>query len=328
MATDFFRASQGLCRVGWLLYSLSVALHATTSHGGDAEMDRVRREYPAAAVKLEQFYQQMNGTCVTTKRQKGQPSGFSEVRFATRGQSRKFGAITKLSSNPPKSFEEVYCVGDGTSFAIHRNPDDPQSGWKLIGAGRDGYELTNYNRFGQYFHLPYRIGPATFAEMINSRDRRLTAVDPVTLDRHSCLRLRIEPVAPLVSPSLLVTVDPELGWAVRIMEGFYKPSKMDFTYRAEYGPLHDGLPEPRLMTSHDSSGMDKTCEFKTISFDPTPANEFTLPFYGLPAVDGRAAGAPRGSRPIWLAGVGVGGLALAYGIRRGGKSRQTKPASA
>ena len=88
------------------------------------------------------------------------------------------------------------------------------------------------------------------------------------------------------------------------------------------------MPVPRVVMSRQPHGVVKTYNFKAFSFDPTLAEEFTLPFYGLPPVDGRKANAARGQRPVWLAGIGVVGLGLAFGIRRVGENRQSRSTSA
>jgi hypothetical protein len=83
----------------------------------------------------------------------------------------------------------------------------------------------------------------------------------------------------------------------------------------EYGSLHDGLPVPRLANCREANGTERTCEFKTISFAPTPPEAFTLASYGLPAIDGRSARASRGLGTLWILTIGVVGLASAFVLK-------------
>ena len=198
-------------------------------------------------------------------------------------------------------------------------------------AGSDPlFELGNYNNvLGGFLNVAF-LGSASanMAKAIDDPNEgcRLVAVDPIALDGHACFRLRMERIVPGTGYNMAVTIDPELGWAKRRVESYAKPGKNDYDVAIEYDLGPGGMPVPHVVTSRQLQGVVKTCKFKTFSSEPTSLEEFTLPFYGLPPVDGRVV--TQGRRPIWLAGLGVGGLGLAYGIRRNGKSRKTRSESA
>ena len=129
MVTDSIRPLHFTrCCVAGLLLTMMITLYPAVGRGGEAEMERVRREYPAACAKLERFYQQISGTCLFKIVQPGRSPSSWRMSFATQGTSRKVTITGKSRAKSPTPIEQVFCVSDRASFCVDRNPDVPQSG--------------------------------------------------------------------------------------------------------------------------------------------------------------------------------------------------------
>jgi hypothetical protein len=297
-----------------LVLSSVLPFSASVSRGGEAEMERVRSEYPAACRRIAQFYQQMSGTCLQSTRKNNLTSKPSEIPFAVQGTNRKITFVQKgLPRTSKEGVEIVYFVGEKGSFCLRRDLGAVDKGYTIQSAGGGKNEQTAYvMSFGRYFEMAYGFNDALLSDLIDTPKRRLTSAEPISFEGRPCLELRFDAV-PLGSDfSFRVVVDPEMGWMVHRREVFVEGRRFKETYRIELGPTHDGFPVPRVITCEDQTGKIVHNEFKAISFDPIPSEEFTMPHYGLPAVDARPS---RGFSTLWLFAIGVVGLASAFALR-------------
>ncbi len=301
-------------RPALLFLFAAMPFSASIGRGGEAEMERVRSEYPAACRKIARFYQQMSGTCLQSTRKDKLTSKPSEIHFAAQGMNRKISFVQKgLPRTPKEGVEVVYCVGEKASFCLMRNLGTSGKGYTIQSAGGTKSEQTAYVMgFGRYFEMAYGFNDALLSDLIDTPKRRLTSAEPISFEGRPCLELRFDAVPLGNDYSVRVVVDPEMGWMAHRREVFVEGHRFRETYRIELGPPHDGFPVPRVIACEDQTGKIIHNEFKAISFDPTASEEFTLPHYGLPAVDARPS---RRLGTLWLFAVGVVGLASAFALR-------------
>jgi hypothetical protein len=288
---------------------------ATLARGGEAEMERVGREYPEACRKLARSYQQMRGSGVITKREKNGPLRTTEFEFAVQGENRKVDFVQKKQPSVEAGKQTVLCRRPELAFTLQRGVDAPGAPFLIKSAGNERLDRAYYDEyFGVFQTFPFGFPPLLtyYSDEIDGTRFKLVAAEPITFEGRACLELRFGPVPPYGMKWRLV-VDPSLGWAARLSEDYGGPKGTIARIEMDYAPAIDGTPIPRVVKSWNKAmEMERTCEFKTVSLDPTPSEAFTLTSYGLPEIGGRPYRFPG---TLGLFALGVVGLAGAFALR-------------
>ncbi len=75
-------------------------------------------------------------------------------------------------------------------------------------------------RDAYYLNIAFNAAEVNMAEVVDQgmEGLRFSGADPVRLDGHTCLRLRLDRTVSGTGYNLAATVDPEVGWAKRRVE--------------------------------------------------------------------------------------------------------------
>lgn len=318
-----------LLRLAGVVMALAVAgssALAPIARGGEAEMERVRREYPEACRKLALSYQQMRGRGIMTTRQKNDPVWTSTFEFAVQGDDRKVDFVKKKQPGVKEGIQSVFCRRRDTAFSLQRGIDVPDAPFQIKGAGGGRVDLSYYGTyFGLFQTFPFgnTVSPC-YSDSIDGARFKLVAAEPIAFDGRACLDLRFEPVSSMDITRWHLVVDPDLGWAAWLLEAYDGPEGDRSGTRMEYAPAIDGVPIPRLAKLRSKHlKREQTCEFQSVSLDPTPAEAFSMTYYGLPEIGGRPY---RISGTLGLFALGVVGLGGAFAMRWLAASRRLRVA--
>ena len=145
---------------------------------------------------------------------------------------------------------------------------------------------------------------------------RVISAERLVKDGRDLIEVEFEVGAKAPKDRIVIVFDPQADWVIRSSEfRSGNASRLRIVTDVEYGPPRDDVPLPRRVISRDGSGSSSVCEFVDWSFEPTPAAEFTMPYYGLPDLVSKVE-KRRNKLPYWLAGGAVASLLLTLVFRR------------
>jgi len=292
---------------------LPTLLGPISAQAGEAEMVRVKAEWPAAARRLDEMFAQVRGTARLSHEDPHATAKLprTEARFAIDHGMEKV-ELSRFTQDyrPVKLADIVYCVGEGTAFRLFRRAGDELYIVQGIGTTpSDRYSYVSlFGRFVLAHHGVEGLSMSRFlespgfevigAEALNRAGKNLIKVDCVSGPRAS-------------KGQISLVLEPDAGWIVRSCRyrPGYEPGSL-FHYEIEYGTSRGGVPLPRRVKLEEPGGIIHHCEFTDWVFAPTPVSEFNMVHYGLP--DLVHAYRPRNTLPYWLAGLAllVGSIAL------------------
>jgi hypothetical protein len=318
----FSRVLQSAWRVLFASGLMLATLAAGYARGGDAELDRLRTEYPKALEKLERAYSECNGECLITGPSDGKDSRLVEddVRFASSGGFRKVTIKGTRLGAMPSPFEKVYSYGDGRAFSLVKTPESPSFQVTAI----NDIERTkgSYNNaLGRFLNAPFSAFILPMSRVLGLPTYRLRAAESFDRGGRSLVRVHLA-FGDLQKPQpVVLELDPSASWVVLRSEFYWRegPGSASITADIEYGPQADGIPTPKSVRITDSSSAKGTpprqCEFRQFKFGPTPLAEFELPYYGLPDVTAKPRRGGVYSPAFWLLGIGSAGVGLGFALR-------------
>ncbi len=275
---------------------------------GEAELGRVKSEWPAAARRLDAMFARVRGTA-RIWREKPRTSAkvdsiLTEAHFAIDHNMEKVELLRfTRDSRPRKLGEVVYCVGEGTAFEPHRPAN--AKGYTVRGIGTTGKEGYRYlAAFGRFVMAHNGVAGLPMARFLDSPGLEITAAE--TLDQGGKILTKVECMSGsgATKSQISFVLDPDAGWTVRSCRFHPSNNPADLTaYEVEYDPSRGGVPLPRRVKLDMPGGVVHHCEFTDWTFAPTPISEFNMAHYGLP--DLVHAARPRNTLPYWLAGIAV-----------------------
>lgn len=285
----------------WLCFAAIFEVWFCPVFAGEAELEQVKSEWPAAAQRLDKAFAQVQGKARLWHEHADRPkqSNPTEVRFAIdlgmeKVEFLKFAELTKSE----KFGYRVYCVGNNTAFRIKRrtNADD----YEVIGIGSAPSDENSYwTEFGRFVHAAHGlIRPMTTV----FRERSFKIIGAETMGTLLKVECAWGPKDPQRRISLVL--DPGSGWILRSGEFGATDDTPSHPFEIEYGPSSkDGIPLPRLVKFHEPGSLTSYCEFTDWAFAPTPISEFNMTHYGLPdLVQMRKS---KNMLPYWLSGAVV-----------------------
>jgi len=299
-----------------------------TASGGEAELSRVKSEWPAAARRLEEAFVQVRGTARlwTDRTESPRASGKSfldEARFALdHGMEKVELARFTRGSKPTKVADYVYCVGEGTAFRIHRR--DGAEGYEIEGVGAAPMDRILYSAvFGRFIHASHGVVGRPISNFLEEPTLEIVGAEAVERDGENWIKVDCAIGFPETKDRVSFVLAPEDGWAVQSCQiNYHYDPNRPILYEIEYGAAHGGVPLPRYVKlSGENPGVVNHCEFTGWEFASTPIAEFNMTHYGLP--DLVRARKPRGTLAYWLVGFAVLVGISAFVLRRAASRRAT-----
>lgn len=290
---------------------------------GTDEEARFQRDYPEAARRLESRLSKINGTCLMTSRQEKQGERSTKGTFAV---DRGRGKISVLSTATPKRgpLEVVTCFDGESAFCIYRKPGEPD--YTVMWAGK-AERLLYDDMFGNFIVAPYSILGAPLSRIMRNPTFHILSAIELKVDRRLCLEIQYEIVEDEIKKTVTVVLDPNAEWVIRRAEVRSANSPDQTIAQAiDYGSTLGASPTPlKVEFSHlrtPSKGVDSkatsisSCKFESMSFSPTPDQEFMMSHYGLPDVTRAQEGSGQSQAALWLIVIAALGLLVAVALRR------------
>lgn len=282
---------------------------------GEAEIARVKNEFPAALRKLEQHYNQVKAVCVVHHQSKGK-SWAEQAVLAKQGDLMK-AVSTKLDANDKRtdSEEVVICFTPSVSFNTKR--PDADSPYALTDVQHPGSADAVSNYMSMYLLAPYSVCGTPFSRMMSHPSFKMGTVEPAGPDGRD-LRITYQYYdKPKFLADGWIEVAPDDGWVIRkAWNGTARPARAHIVSSVDYGSSGSGgVPLPSRVTYDLPGGWHQVGNLESISFAPTPEREFLPTFYGLPDLAGLAKDPSSSSAPAWIFGLAALALCLAIGMK-------------
>ncbi|CAN5654255.1 hypothetical protein BH23PLA1_BH23PLA1_14410 [soil metagenome] len=311
-------------------------------HAGQAEIAKLKAEYPAARERLEQAYSRVRASGRLGKSLAALESGaWNEVRIDIVDGRRKAVMQARRATAPgvyDPYHEYVYCVGRETMFEADR--DLPDGGpYTLSDVGRrtpegatsgDGAIVSKFDESaGKYIFAPFRMHGWDDFDWFDEKSHEITSAEAIRRDGEGVLRFeyRSKPgEAGSLPVSGRVEVLPGRSWVVRRHElnGATRPVGLPNVHgkpytivlEVEYGGDRDGIPVPARVQYSGTFG-ESIFAFDEIEFGATaPEREFTPEFYRLPDITALAPDPARSYTMYWLFGLATMALATAIILKK------------
>jgi hypothetical protein len=295
---------------------------APVVRGGEAEVQRFLREYPAAIERQEQAFARCRGRCIITGPVSlGAPSDITEdTSFAVSGKNELFDESKSRRGATPPWRRRVFCVADQTAFAVAQFRDRSDYVLFSLGNGEMMRDLFD-SGIGRFLRAPHSLYFLTLSKIMSFPTFRLRSVEAVNRGSKRLLRATLswgDPEHPYLG---VLDLDPALCWAVVHGEFHWSelPDAGVVTTDVEYGPVIDGVPAPRQVTMKDSlfpkGTPPRKCVFKEFEFAEVSPSLFTLAHYGLSEPAARRRWMMLDSSTVWLIVLALAGLGCAFAMR-------------
>jgi hypothetical protein len=289
----------------------------SVSFADEADVDRVKRELPAAAKRLDQRFAQIRGTARLRYEQLGLEAKLplTEAHFAIDHGMEKVELVrTTSSSKPIKLADIIYCVGKDTAFQLYRRAG--ASAYEIKGIGRTTSDRNRYlSLFGWFVVAHHGVMGHSLTQFLESPGFEITGAEVIAQDGKRLMKVDCLTSENALQQKISLVLDPESDWLVRSCR--YQPGSDPasvFSFEIEYAPIREGLRLPLRVKVDEAGGGIQHCDFTEWSFAHTPVSEFNMTHYGLP--DMVHTKKPANTLPFWLAGLGVLTAAIALVIRR------------
>ncbi|RUL88081.1 hypothetical protein [Tautonia sociabilis] len=278
---------------------------------GQAEADRFLREYPEAARRIQERYSQIKGECritdVTSKR-------MSPAIFAFDHGFRKVEFFADPNAKG-RSGSMVYCLGPDSGFGLRR--ENTKAPYRVFWLGPASENQRTFNfQFGKYINAPHSIYWTPLIDLVKPGDVRNVTAEEVSMGGETLLKVYFESGTKEAPDKTWLVLDPN-SWVIRSYEnlagqppGATRTTKIE----VEYDPGRGGIPTPKLVKFTDPNLKSEVCEFRSVTFDPTPRDEFSMEFYDLPDIAATPPVRRFGLIP-WLVGLGVLGLVVGLALK-------------
>jgi hypothetical protein len=281
----------------------------------EADIARVRSQYPSALARLERHYSQTvaSGTLVSRN---GAHVLSQKVRIEIDGNLKK-ATLVKEADGLNSAREVVQCVGLSGPFTVRRQAVGVP--YVLTGMGAGPADATwLFDHFAGRYLLSSitMLGVPLSETMVNPKFRVTSAQSDRSHDEET-MTFNYSSVDASGNPITgKIEALPGKGWVIRRHESLMKAipfgvkgasgSDLNVIMEAEYSGDDDGIPVPRLVKFN---GAEKTrsSEFRFDKVEygvKTPVREFAMTYYGLPdiAVTGRDQSRDYWTTTYWLFG--------------------------
>lgn len=301
----YFRASVVLA----ILLSLTSAVGA-----GEAEVARVREEYPSALERLEHAFAETKATGTLRSEWRG-VSRSDRISFAKQQHLRVVSvkALEGADAGVRKS-ERVQCFSPLTSFTLDRR--DVGEPYVLIGTKIPGSSTLAEIYLDRNLLAPFSIFDKPMSKMMAEPSFRIESVEVAGPDKKDLkITYRYFDKESLVGDGW-VEVAPDAGWVIRKSSNQFSTAKATILCDIEYSAIGSGgFPLPTRVTYDLPGDRHQVFDFETITFEPTPEREFTPQFYGLPDLARLGKDPSSSSAPAWMFGLAALALAVAVGMK-------------
>lgn len=328
-----FKATDARC---WplLVVGLAVAiLPGGLARADDVEMERFRNECPQALERLERAYSEIKGECQVIERAglSGRRWVAEEIRFESSGELHK--ATIKENAHPelnPRPHVKVLSYGEEDGFSILKPPGESNF---RIASVRDARRTkgSHDNKVGRALNAPFSVFVLPLSQILKFPTCRLLSAESFNRAGKSLTRVRLTYGDPGKPQPVTLELDPSACWAIARSEFYFRegPGSAGEITEIEYGPQVDGIPTLKsvkiLEVSPSSPTPPKVFEFQRFEFGPTPPEEFTLSYYGLPNMATPSKSGGLSAPAFWLFSLGAAGVGLWLILR--GVSRRWRTAA-
>jgi len=260
---------------------------------GEAELGRLKAEYPEASrIIIERLAQVRGKGRVTTQLSNNRGSSIGDFDFQVDHGFQKC-ASAGVGKQQGGRAGVIYCWGADLGFTLARDSDT--ANLSVHARGNDLIDRIHHERaFGRYLCAPYsieRMQPLA-TKLSDPRLQDLSA-EMVAIDGRKALRLHYLRAPSKPSDDITVDLDPDLGWVILGATIRYGKIPGGISFRARYDPGRLHWPVPISVEYKDPTLTITRYEFRTVEFAPTPPEEFTMGFYGLPDMPGTPTPSPR-----------------------------------
>ena len=304
--------------VAWILTLFSGGVRA-----GEAELARVRAEFPGAMTRLEEslLRGQLSGSCEMRETNWQGIKIRRTIEFINNGSWKK-ATVTMLDdpSDSDPAHREVFCMGPKGYFFVDRKSTGKPYVIHKVGENDSDHAVGTVTFFLNAFLMaPCGVLKQTMSETLASPTFQFRSAEPVTERGANLFKIDITDPAGFFR-SGTIWACPDEGWAIHKADCLAYSGQQRVISNVEYAAPQNGLPVPRLVSYFqpiDKPGLKDNhlrYEIDHLTFGPTPDREFTLAAYGLPDVNTPLKNLNRDTSPAWFIGGGLAVLAIAAGL--------------
>lgn len=278
------------------------------------QVEQFKQEFPAAALRLDEQFSHVKGTCKlwTTMPPDFKMSMIDEASFYFDHGFEKIH-ITRSpnrNSNNPQILEMIYCIGENSNFYVDRVPGAKQFSVRGIGADKSDRDVY-FSLFGTLLRAHQGSFGRPLSQAMLKPAFNLLDAQRINKDNRTLVKIDYE-FGPVDRKShTTVFLDPAINWSIRASEYHPYKSKRFSETQIEYGDTVNGIALPKLVKLRDIDGGLRYCKFTSWSFEPTPIEEFRMPFYSLPDLVSERQSSGR-TWPWWLIGTSLTLMILGF----------------
>lgn len=289
-----------------------------------SDIERFMLEYGRAAPQIESFYGRLRGDFKIVRQSgvKLQKELIDEGEFNIDHGMSKVSILRSLNAGEKgERHEFVYCVAPNYSFTIIRRPGEKT--FDVRGIGGDQSDKVSYiNKFGRFLSAPFSVLGNPLSKIMKIEGFQIISAAQIKPDRFELEYLiGTSPVKDKVK----LVLDPSQGWVIK--SGLILPAAAGGKARIEFQVDYqegDMIPLPKQVKFRDPTLLETTCDFTSITTEPTDRAEFSMTFYGLPEMAGSRRNRNESVIPILIV-LSMLGAMLGVGLRYRSKRRIAKP---
>ena len=280
------------CKLSVVL--ILILVNSLILEAGEAELRRVREEYPKASQQIQDRLKQVRGTGHLTVISSARGAEIKQKdlrpidRFFTYNVDHGFRKYTSVRTvaDAPQNPHVVNCYGTDIGYVLELNRKTNE--YAITSRGADLRSRSIFNHvFGKFLDVSFSVaGVVPLASWLENPTCELISAETVRRNGRNLIRLKAR-WGSLDANSVVVDFDPEMGWVIRsairnLEEGG------DFSFIADYAEDGSGLPMPTLVNYINLDGAHITCRFNRSEFAPTPVSEFEIDYYLKPGIPSKS----------------------------------------
>ncbi|CAN0454355.1 unnamed protein product, partial [Phaeothamnion confervicola] len=214
--------------------------------------------------------------------------------------------------------QSVFCVGPDVPFCLRRHRRDGP--YMIEAIGHEGTGSQNAGASfgfvtGRFLNAPFVVQGVPVTRMMADPNFSITSKEVGEYEGDPVVRVsykyqhskNAQPTYDVNYPSGWFEVAPSKGWAVvrAYRKGSFERADFPQETKVEYAAPEGDRIVPISVVQSDGPGEKILTRFDRMTFADSDADEFTLPYFGLPNIDVRADDALGWSTSALLLGTGI-----------------------
>lgn len=263
-----------------------------TSIAAERQFERVQAEFPLAMSRLESFYGEVRGKCRWVQSVSGGETIRWQVSFAADHGYRKASILgTENSKTDRRPAEQIYVTGPNAAFSLAAGRDNSYLLTNIGPPSSDNAQLNiGKNLNNNAIFAPCGIWGYSMSQLLSDPSFQIVSAEAVVGKRQKLIKIGFNSDHSYVKSGSIWTA-PDDCWAIQKVEClvlvFEGSAKHQLVGEVDYEGSQDGVPILRKVIYTLKPPGAETITFRydidEIAHEPTPDDEFTLPFFGLKA---------------------------------------------